>query len=171
MLGIQTIVNVATVFVLAYWLLQTIYIQIIFDKFRKKPKGSIFIPHWNFFGPRPGMFDLQLLYRDHLSHPMYSAWHHVVLAPPRALHNIFWNPGRRVRKALFDLVVSLRAVPQTEEALRISIPYLAIMNYVSFLPHVEDVIGTQFAILLLDFNNDRTPDIVVVSEIFALPRI
>lgn len=95
------------------------------------------VPHWTFFAPTPGTCDYYLLYRDdQLLDSSLTAWREISLCDNRRPWHLLWNPRKREKKALFDLTTALLREVQLEhlETIQLSVPYLALLTYVSSLP-------------------------------------
>lgn len=95
-----------------------------------------FIPKWNFFAPNPGKFDFYLLYREQHFGQSVGPWIQCELSDyKRNKLYWIWNFKKIGRKSLFDLSSALTAeVHQTEQEickLKLSIPYLLLLTYVS----------------------------------------
>jgi hypothetical protein len=134
------------------------------------------IPRWNFFAPRPSTQDFHLLFRDRLVDGTVSPWREVPPARPPKLINPIWNPGRRYNKALFDatqhLAQEVKRYRHNLPGLRISIPYLAILNFVSNLEHSSDATELQFLIMASKGRAALSePEIVFVSSLHALKDV
>lgn len=112
-----------------------------------------FLPQWKFFAPQPATHDFVLLYRCQHGNGTLTGWVEVPLSGPRHWWNCLWNPGKRSRKALFDIATDLTiALPGHQaEAIRISIPYLHLLNHVS-RRHVEPFVAVQFAVMLANYS-------------------
>lgn len=108
------------------------------------------IPKWTFFAPDPATSDLQLLYRDLFTDGQCSQWRAVAdLSKPRPLSTMVWNPKKRLRKAIRDIVVSFPfgEAETRPEMLKLSQPYLLVLSYVSQLPRLPGPNATQFMIM------------------------
>lgn len=106
------------------------------------------IPFWNFFAPRPGTWDFHLLYRDQLTDGSITPWREILLTAERRWWHALWHPHRRLKKALFDAGIGLWAYPKVEgRDLRISVPYLELLTYVSGLPRLYAATKTQFLVM------------------------
>ena len=110
------------------------------------------IPNWPFFAPVPGMCDYYLLYRDERAGGGVTDWRELSLCDDRRPWHLLWNPRKREKKALFDLTVALlRDVrPEYLEASQLSVPYLALITYVSSLPRLSETRTTQFLVMMSD---------------------
>jgi hypothetical protein len=126
------------------------------------------IPHWTFFAPVPGTADYFLLYRDQLLDGSLTDWRELPLCDSRKLWHLIWNPGKREKKALFDLTTALmqetQAVPI--EAMQLSVPYLVLLSYISGLPRDYTGQGTQFLLMMSDQGGEPKP--IFSSAVHAL---
>ena len=112
-----------------------------------------FIPQWSFFAPTPGVQNLYLLYRDiHLGGEV-TAWRVVHdMDADRGPWTFVWNPRRRLRKALHDLIIGLEIGGSTPrpDLVPLSMPYLLIVHHLSSLPRLDGVWATEFLIMVRD---------------------
>lgn len=92
------------------------------------------IPRWTFFAPRPGRTDYHLMVQHYLS-GQATAWREQPLADRRTLMGAVWNPEKRKRKALADLVRGMvrasKASRDRQWVVQYSIPYIALLSYLS----------------------------------------
>lgn len=159
--------------VLAAWLLVSALAQLDAPVVRPLKAHDLFslIPRWSFFAPRPGTSDYHLLYRDHAPDGTPGAWNEIELADRRTLRGVFWNPGKRNRKALSDAVRGLTQLSREfpPGSLQFTLPYLATLNYVSALRRSEPARRTEFMILRTEgFLSDAEPQFVFHSRVHAL---
>ena len=105
------------------------------------------LPEWRFFAPVPGRSDYYLLYRDELGDGATTAWREVVLERPRRWCYPVWNPGRRERKALVDLVADLGSATEDGRVSPLSLPYLSLLWAVSELPRAPSARSRQFMLM------------------------
>ena len=109
------------------------------------------LPTWSFFAPHPGTHDLHLLYRDRLPDGTCSVWREVLPPKPSRFVSPLWNPGRRHTKALFDLtknlVLEAKAHREAPQVLQLSLPYLALLYFVSRQPRPYQASMTQFLLM------------------------
>ena len=108
------------------------------------------VPRWTFFAPRPCMSDYHILVRDKLLDGSITSWLEVPIVDDFRLSRMFWNPGKRQRKAFIDLVANLKAECRhlkREQMVQVSVPYLAFLNFVTFLPRSYVPSATQFLLL------------------------
>ena len=116
------------------------------------------IPKWNFFAPTPGVVNFHLLYRDVLENGTVGYWKEIEFGKKRIYVAAIWNPDKRSRKALFDLTISIaQAVEDTgnQEFIKISTPYLTILNYLSNLPRSNISVATQFTIIQTSIDQEK----------------
>lgn len=127
------------------------------------------IPMWWFFAPNPARGDFYFLYRDRLRDGAVTDWTEIQAAR-RRWWNMAWNPGRRQRKALFDIVTALaaRAQETTDVTIQVSLPYLALLNYVSRLPRSAASESTQFIVMQTDADAPDEPRAVFMSRLHRL---
>lgn len=129
------------------------------------------IPTWNFFAPRPAQDDFHFLYRDFTTEGIATEWREIATPEWRPWYSFIWNPGRRERKALFDAAtVVLREVDGKDRASwALSLPYLLLLQYVSFHPHARNAWATQFLLMRSPGRSGpRTPEALVVSSVHEL---
>jgi hypothetical protein len=124
------------------------------------------LPFWNFFAPRPGTLDFHLLYRDQISDGTITIWREIPLTHDRRWWNIFWNPGRREKKALFDAALGIRRYSaRTGGDVRISVPYILLLTYVSGLRRIYPVEKTQFLVMASTPAEPHVdPQVLILSE-------
>lgn len=131
------------------------------------------IPHWHFFAPRPGQQDYYLLFRDRTRDGLVSPWREVAYSQTARGVSVFWNPGRRHNKALVDVTLQLaqlgQAVGAHLESLTLTVPYLAILNFVSRLPRIDHECETQFLLMASDRRRPGSkPEVLLVSALHPL---
>jgi hypothetical protein len=159
--------------ILACWFLISALAQLNVPgvRFLKARDALSLIPNWSFFAPRPGTFDYHLLFRDAGPPGQFSPWEDIPLADQRSLLGAIWNPQKRSKKVLSDVVQSLVRLAQdrTMRDFSLTIPYLAILNYVSSGPHQSAASHTQFMILRSDgFFSRKDPEFLFCSSTHAL---
>jgi len=114
---------------------------------------SFFIPQWNFFAPTPGTNDFYLLYREKLSNDFCSSWVEVnSFNRKRNLISIIWNPYKIEKKALLDFALEINKESKNISKeninyVKLSMPYLLILNYISNLSHFSKNNTIQFMIM------------------------
>jgi hypothetical protein len=137
----------------AIWVVATVGVQLP----RLRPwlqarSFSILIPEYRFFAPNPAEGDFHLLFRDIYKDGTTTVWTELCLLKPRRLSHAIWNPEKRPRKALFDCVAQLGASmnhlgSNNPNALKITTPYLLMLNHVSSMHRTVPGIRTQFIIM------------------------
>ncbi len=109
------------------------------------------VPQWTFFAPTPGTQNLYLLYRDVYPDGEVSTWRVVdEMDRYRSAWACIWNPSRRLRKALHDIITGL-AYDQADkhaELFKLSTPYLLILNHIARIPRLEGAVATGFMIMM-----------------------
>lgn len=135
---------------------------------------SRIIPTWSFFAPNPGTFDFRLLCRDHLVDDSVTAWREIrVYSDFRPATAAIWNPGQRRKKALFDVAQELSAGASAWDSnpglIKLSVPYLLLLTYVSSSPRSALSTGRQFALVTAS-RRDEPPTVVFVSGMHDLER-
>ena len=145
----RTLLSYLVIATLCAWVGATLALQA--PKLRPWLRGkeiSVLIPEYRFFAPKPVEGDYHLLYRDVFADGTATAWTEVCLLRPRTLGHAFFHPTKRERKALFDAIVQLQDLqPKEPRAIAMTVPYLAVLNYVSSLPRTVRPAHTQFAVM------------------------
>lgn len=121
----------ATIFVV--WIVLTLVAQIEWRWKEKLIRWNAFgiIPYYSFFAPFPGRFDYHLVVRILPSEGEVSRWFEVDRFGNRPWYGFLFNPQKRPRKAMFDMVAELlsaaRTHPADERLMYVSYPYLAFL--------------------------------------------
>lgn len=129
-----------------------------------------FIPKWNFFAPNPGVHNLYLLFRLQYNDGTISSWKSILdMDQYRDPWTFIWNPNKRVKKALFDLLVTLTSEDiSTEEnraKVKMSIPYLLFLNHLNC--YKEDIaVSVQFTVMENYYQEPAYP--IFTSELHTL---
>jgi hypothetical protein len=165
--------TVICIAILGAWFLISALSQLNFARTKWLKARDIFslIPNWSFFAPRPGTSDYHLLFRDISSKGECGKWQELTLADARTLSGAIWNAPKRSRKVLSDVVRGLVRMAQdkSRKDFSLTLPYLAILNYVSSLPRDDRSVGTQFMILMSHgFFPERDPQFVFMSNVHNL---
>ena len=141
---------------LAVWFTAAAIGQVRVQAIQRWRRLDIFglIPMWWFFAPTPLTSDLVIVTRDRDNSGAVSAWTELRVGGDRNWLSFVWNPGRRDRKAAFDLTIALLAAsggdPRPNPVIQISIPYLGLVNYAVHLPLTNALEARQFAIIKED---------------------
>ncbi len=155
--------------ILAAWFLISALAQLKWapTKWLKAHDHFSLIPNWSFFAPRPGTSDYHLVFRDTDSNGAAGQWREIPLADKRTLWGAVWNPQKRRTKTLSDVVRGLVILSQ-DRTLRdysLTLPYLAILNYISSIPRSGPSVQTQFMILKSEgFYSERDPQFLFLSK-------
>jgi hypothetical protein len=132
----------------------------------------ILVPQWNFFAPAPDVHDYHLLYRDDLGGGRISPWRALTghLAARRFRASV-WNPEKFQQKALFDVVQEMSLVSLEYEdvpaSVRLSLPYILLLQYVSAISRSRLSLGTQFLLMRRDPTTEAC-EVVFLSEFHAV---
>ena len=132
------------------------------------------IPIWTFFAPNPGNTDVHLLYRDRSPDGDVTPWRDIALERRQSAWE-FWNPRRRIGKAVVDVVPDLMThttyEPREPVGKRkvLEFPYLLVLNYVCHQPPDFRADMRQFAVARTrGFSTTHDPDIVFLSAFHKL---
>lgn len=137
---------------LGTWFLLSLLTQIRIDSIQRLRKWDLLglLPMWWFFAPIPARGDIHLLYRCQLQDCTVLDWREIRPGGRRNWFSLIWNPGRRERKALFDisngLLAERRAKGVDTSDISLSLTYLLLLNYVVYRTHV---LGTKSVQLML----------------------
>lgn len=128
------------------------------------------VPTWSFFAPVPGTHDFRLLYRDELAGGTVTPWREVNPYSERRATAALWNPGQRRKKALFDLAQELTGVGSSwrsdPQLVKLSVPYLALLTFVSSLERSALSRRRQFVVALTSRRDE--PQVIFVSGMHDL---
>lgn len=143
-----TLLEASFSIVLLVWLLASAFCQLrpgVLEEY----DVLMMLPQWRFFAPTPAMHDTHLLYRDKMRDGSITNWKDGVDFEDRNFFNFLWNPHRRKRKLVFDVVHFLLLQHQSLDKLsiRLSLPYLILLTYVSKLKHFSEAAETQFVVM------------------------
>jgi hypothetical protein len=131
------------------------------------------IPIWTFFAPSPGRTDYHLLYRDVSFENALSPWREIDLHSRPPLY-FLWNPQRRIKKAVNDLITHflgrLRPPIGSAKGILIEVPYIMLLSFVCAQPRDFMVARRQFAIAQTDgFAARARPRVLYVSWQHKVP--
>jgi hypothetical protein len=156
--------------VLAGWLVLSAVAQFdtkFVERLRAHDHFSL-IPRWTFFAPRPGVTDYHLMYQ--LFHGDRGlGWREEELADARTLWGAVWNPQKRNKKALTDSVRAFTRMSssldrETLWRLQYTIPYIAVLSYLTDITRSTDHTHIRFMILESDgFYSERKPRLLFLS--------
>jgi hypothetical protein len=167
-------VDVALAAIFILWMIGTVLRQLPYSGAKRLLTYDwigIF-PLWSFFAPQPGGSDFHLLYRDQIREGENTGWMEHFKDSPRGRWAWVWNPDRRLRKALLDIAQELaidQASGVSRQAIVLSVPYLALLNFVSNVPRSFPATGTQFAVMMSDGAiHDQHPKVLFLSSFHPL---
>lgn len=125
------------------------------------------IPSFSFFAPNPASTDCHLLHRHVLAGGEVTPWRESFVWRP-VWYRGLWNPDRREEKAISDASSGLvRRRNDRPASVRLSVPYLLLLNHVSAQPAPPGAVGVQF--VLMGSSDDGSPPFVrMLSEMHAL---
>jgi hypothetical protein len=129
------------------------------------------LPKWTFFAPNPGTFDFHLLFREMDHEGNISNFKEINLLERSTLISLVWNSNKRLKKALFDLVLDLGSINNYEnkDNYKITFSYLAILNFLSCQRLKSNTIRIQFAIIRSDgYISTNKPTLVFNSDFHDL---
>ena len=109
------------------------------------------LPIWTFFAPAPGASDYHLLYRDFDSLGVASEWVQIPSTFQRSVIRTIWNPRKRINKGVLDMIQVLskmqNAFINERAVVCLSIPYLALTNFVCGQPRSNGAVSREFVIV------------------------
>jgi len=159
--------NLYVVFVgglLILWLVCSVILQFNPPWFSLTERYDLFmlLPRWTFFAPRPGMSDYHLLYRDHMEDGSLDPWIEIPITEERKPFSFIWNPEKKSKKILSDVVAALlQSGIRDGAALMLSLPYLILLNVV--VHHGEIRVGVRRQFVLVEkLQHGETPAVQVV---------
>lgn len=129
------------------------------------------LPKWNFFAPNPGTQDYHVFMRAFDSSGVPGEWREHYPVEDRSFTSSFWNPKKRYRKTIADLVqianlTTANTDGPCDAALILSVSYLAFLNSVSAELRVQGAHACQFAIFQSEGKFvDRVGDLVFRSNV------
>lgn len=127
------------------------------------------LPLWTFFAPSPGQTDYHLLYRDQHADGSITELREISLGEPRTGVSWVWNPDKRSRKVLADVVQMLLEISPFQKrptGLMLSTPYMLVLHAVMTEPRGPEVAKRQFIIAQTrGFFRDGSPEILLRSPL------
>lgn len=132
------------------------------------------VPLWTFFAPNPGKQDYHLLYRDKQPQGSLGEWVEVDLQEERYLYTCVWNPDKRDKKVLSDIVQNLAVFgvngPVDLKSLSITLPYLLILKFVCTreLPSTQPAYRQFMLAGSFGYNSDSAPEFIMLSMFHPL---
>jgi hypothetical protein len=145
------------------WLAACAVGQLRFFRLPESLRETGILPQWSFFAPVPSISDFTLWFRDELSDGSATNWIPVRF-PARRRYAFIWNPGRRERKAIFDLTIKLMLDLKSDpESIHLSVPYLVLLAHVCALPRLGCPVKTQFALTSVESQRTSDPLLLFIS--------
>lgn len=140
----------------------------LFNRAQKIDIFSALFPNWRFFAPTPAQHDYHILYRTLNEDGETSSWRMVDVIVGRKLPQIFWFPGRRPEKAIFDIVTEL--ITQLDKGFSAMMKLPSYRMLCAFLRHRiqengegEGVKGFQFTLVRATGFEENDPEVIFVS--------
>ncbi|SCK25358.1 hypothetical protein H181DRAFT_01955 [Streptomyces sp. WMMB 714] len=140
----------------------------LFNRAQKIDIFSVLFPNWRFFAPTPAQHDYHILYRTLDHDGETSPWKMVEVIVGRKLHQMFWFPGRRPEKAIFDIVTEL--ITQLDKGFGALKKLPSYRMLCAFLRHrlqeegkADDVKGFQFTLVRATGYEENDPEVIFVS--------
>lgn len=172
---LATAATVLISLVLGAWLIGSVLNQFQLGWFQRIASRDPFLllPLWTFFAPNPGQSDYHLVYRDRLADGGLSEWHEIEISEPRRAYSCFWNPEKRSKKVLSDVVSTVvsshRAQGQIGNEFLLSLQYLLLLNVVDQQPASANATHRQFLIVeTFGFTPTEKPRAILRSDFHAL---
>ncbi|HEV7627935.1 MAG TPA: hypothetical protein VGO89_15685 [Streptomyces sp.] len=140
----------------------------LFNRVQRMDIFSTLFPNWRFFAPTPAQHDYHILYRTLNHDGETSSWRMVEVIVGRKLHQMFWFPGRRPEKAIFDIVTEL--ISQLDKGFGWMTKMPAYKMVCSYLRHriredddADGVKGFQFTLVRATGFEETEPEVIFVS--------
>jgi hypothetical protein len=175
----QLIYTLSIVIIFVLWFVCTIICQ-----FKGKSAAFIqkyidvlrLIPSWTFFAPRPGKSDYHVLYRDKRPDESLSEWTEVELSEGRNFFDFIWNPRKRNKKVLSDiiqtLIITFSRYPKDQDRtfLMYTFPYIMVLHLVTRQhSKVNDPAFRQFVLAESPgYLEDSDPNFILLSKFHEL---
>ena len=138
--------------------------------FNRFPVLMGFIPSWSFFAPVPSFLDYSLVFRRVSNNGEVGEWHDCLSTGiGKSRFTFCWNPEKRERKALFDVVQELLVFSnkvKDKAEICTSVPYLQLLNFVTSKSTDSSVEQIQFMVLSSSMVEDFKKQFL--SEVHAL---
>ncbi len=170
-----TWVGVAVTAALVLWLSVSILNQFQPAWLRVIAGRDVFalLPYWTFFAPNPGQSDYHLVYRDRFTDGTLGDWQEIEITERRTLWSFVWNPEKRRRKILSDVVTMLGNHARDGQAvgneIMLTLPYLLLLNVISQLPRLPEVSHRQFVVVeTFGFTPTDTTRVILRSDFHTL---
>jgi hypothetical protein len=130
------------------------------------------IPRWTFFAPNPAIHDHNLIVRSRDARGKETSWRSVRVCPPRSAIDVVWNPHKRVRKVVIDLIQSLSMLRRRpgigDYGCPTTMPYLLLFHYCARQCEIVEGREFEFAIVRTSGRSNRRLWMVYSSGFHAL---
>jgi len=176
MFTINTIYESAVTLIFGIWFLLTILCQFRDTRMSAFIRNTIdifgLIPLWTFFAPNPGKSDYHLLYRDKIDEQTNGEWLEVDITEERSFWSWCWNPEKRDKKILSDVIQNLvSSIPYYKSAngydlLMFSMPYLIVLHAVSHCDCKRPSTQRQFMLAETSGYLQETSPAVILLSVF-----
>ncbi len=176
----QTLFEGLVGLIFATWFICSIVGQ--FPRFRwyrciRKYDYFSLVPLWTFFAPNPGRSDYRLVYREKRADGTVSEWREIPVIEPRKPHSFIWNPEKRSKKVLGDIVSSCAMSVPVERRfdarpVMLTLSYLIVLSAVCHHAPTTGVTQRQFLIVeTFGFRRSATPNILLCSEFHPISPV
>ena len=166
-----SVTDIVIALLLLVWLVSSILNQFSFawfDRVRGYDHFSL-LPLWTFFAPNPGQSDYHLVYRDKRADDSLTEWREIEITEPRKPFSFFWNPEKRSKKVISDVVSNIvSSIPneqETGDVIMLSLPYLILLNVVTHFDGAGQTTRRQFILVeTFGFNPTSSPRVILRSD-------
>lgn len=156
-----------------FWFIATVAFQFRDSKASDWVRSIDFfslIPLWTFFAPNPGTNDYHLLYRDESFDGERSEWSEIEINENRKLLTCIWNPNKRGKKVLCDVIQNIvpmiNVYKDNPKTIMLSLPYILILNAVLTQKNIFDNTKSKQFLLTAShgYNSNLDPKLILISE-------
>lgn len=169
------VIEILIALLLAGWFIGSVLNQFGFGWFERIRAYDYFslLPIWTFFAPNPGQSDYHLVYRDKLDDGHLTEWREIEITEPRRPYSFLWNPEKRSKKVLSDVVASIVSSSLRDQEIgseiMLSLPYLILLNVVSHIGSTPDTTYRQFVLVeTFGFRPTSKARIILRSDFHAV---
>lgn len=166
----QTALRFAAAAIFIAWIIATVLFQLNYTWLDKLKEFDVLrlLPRWTFFAPNPCTTDFHVVYRLKSLDGTVSEFLEIPLHR-REWYAFFWNARKRLRKSVIDLAITMNqlcaSTEYTENNIRLTFSYLAILNFLKRVPRDSDTAAIQFALLSTNgFIDAEAPKLIICSE-------
>lgn len=155
----------------SFWLIVTIVNQFDSAVSQKFKKADVFnmIPKWTFFAPNPATNDLHLMFRELDNDGSVSDFKEYIVLKRKHIISTFFNPTKRAKKTLQDLVRGLSksciSGSINERNIKVTFNYIALLNFLTQAEKKPTTKAIQFMIIRTKgFISSSEPDAILISD-------